>query len=159
MNDVEGWRALVPKSLHWNHPSAVAAVPVTFAGRHWGWLPWHHCGTLLMHGQVFTPDPWKHNLSIPIHLFPAVEASPHSGSQCPLTSTTTTGTSAAALIYSDGEMKAQCSYKSSPFSARLPNNGSSYLDWIPAILQTWGWADLVSPHLPAQVFRWEARSL
>lgn len=81
-----------------------------------------------MRGQVFTPDPWKDNLSIPIYPFPVAEASPHRGSQCPLTSTTTIGTSAAALIYSDGEMKAQCSYKSSPFNAKLPNNGSSYLD-------------------------------
>lgn len=109
-------------------PSAVVAVSVTNAGRHWGWLFWHHCGTLLMHGQVFAPDPWKDNLSIPIHPFTVAEASPCRGSQSPLTSTTIIGTSAATLIYSDGEMKAQCNYKSSHFSAKLPNNESSYLD-------------------------------
>lgn len=87
-------------------------------------MVWRHGGMLRTHGYVLTPNPQEDDLCTLTHSFQVAEATPHTGSQGPLTRTTVVGTGAVALIYSDGEMKAQCTYKSSPFSGKLPNGSS-----------------------------------
>lgn len=77
-----------------------------------------------MHGSVLIPNPQEDDLYSLSHSFQVAEATPHTGSQWPLTRTTIVGTGAVAHIYSDGEMKAQCTYKRNPFSAELPNGSS-----------------------------------